>query len=109
MIVFKLMDRPWTMNVAEMTWYLNALKINRRPGMSPPSGHNPPRRGGGAGEQSYSDANRWRGKREPSPRRARPIEITVCADQGDARRRCMDMPVQLDRVGGFEKSPKSPQ
>lgn len=75
----------------------------------PPSGHNPPRRGGGAGEQSYSDANRWRGKREPSPRRARPIEITVCADRGDARRRCMDMPVQLDRVGGFEKSPKSPQ
>lgn len=26
--------------------------------------------------QSYSDANRWSRKREPSPRRARPIEIT---------------------------------
>lgn len=45
-----------------------------------------------------------RGNRHPAvPARSR--LLTVCADQGGARRRCMDSPVQLDRVGALRNPP----
>lgn len=65
--------------MGEMKWYLNALKINSTAWNGPPLPDTILRSGGKwmvLERQSYSDANCWSRKREPSPRRARPIEIT---------------------------------
>lgn len=93
-----------------MKWYLNALKINSTAWNGPPFRTQSSVAGWGDGwcwrgrVTAMRTAGVGRGNRHPAvPARSR--LLTVCADQGGARRRCMDSPVQLDRVGALRNPP----